>query len=74
MCESPGVAIPTYDQVIEPLLRLLGERRDPTPTREVYNTLAERLALSEEERTQLLPSRQQPVYQNPIRGMVIRCT
>lgn len=60
------MSIPTDDQVIEPLLRYLAQHQDPIPTRDVYTALADRLGLSESERQELLPSRQQAVYQNRI--------
>lgn len=60
------MSLPTYDQIIEPLLRYLVECSGPVPTREVYRDLGVRLALSEDDRQILLPSRQQPVYQNRI--------
>lgn len=66
MWQNRGVAIPTYDQVIEPLLRFLGEQREPIPTRDVYQTLAARLGLTKAEQQQLLPGRQQAVYQNRV--------
>ncbi len=60
------MAIPTYDELIEPLLRFLAEQREPIATRQVYEDLATRAGLTEAERAELLPSRQQPVYQNRI--------
>lgn len=60
------MAIPTYDRFIEPLLRLLAEHQAPVPTRTVYLVLADRLGLSEAEREELLPSRQQRVFHNRI--------
>lgn len=66
MCDTRRVSIPTYDQVIEPLLQCLAQHDDPVATRQVYAALADRLELSEAERAELLPSRQQPVYQNRI--------
>jgi len=60
------VAIPTYDQFIDPLLRYLSEQPEGAPTRDVYRALADRLHLTEAERLEMLPSRQQPVYQNRI--------
>ncbi|MDB4989682.1 MAG: Mrr restriction system protein [Myxococcaceae bacterium] len=60
------MGIPTYDLFIEPLLRYLCEHAEPVPTRDVYGALATRVALTEEDRQQMLPSRAQPVYQNRI--------
>ncbi len=60
------MAIPTYDQFIEPLLRFLAQKHDGVSTAETYNAMANEVSLSEAEREQLLPSRRQPVYQNRI--------
>jgi restriction system protein len=61
-----GVSIPTYDRMIEPLLRFLAEQTRPVATRDVYAALADRVGLSEAERQELLPSQAQLVYQNRI--------
>ena len=60
------MAIPTYDQFIEPLLWLLGSRPDGAKTSDVYAALADAVGLTDEERKELLPSRVQPRYQNRI--------
>ncbi|MGB5697950.1 MAG: restriction endonuclease [Polyangiales bacterium] len=60
------MAIPTYDQFIEPLLRFLGSKPQGVSTSEVYAALADSVSLTDDEREQLLPSRRQPVYQNRI--------
>jgi len=60
------MAIPTYDQFIEPLLRFLGSKPQGVSTSEVYVALADSVGLTDDEREQLLPSRRQPVYQNRI--------
>jgi restriction system protein len=60
------MAIPTYDQLIEPLLRHLAVHPDGLRTGDVYGTLAAQAGLSEEERAQRLPSKQQPVYYNRV--------
>jgi restriction endonuclease Mrr len=60
------VSVPTYDQVIEHLLRCLTQHQEPAPTWDVYAALADRLGLSESERQPLLSSTQQAVYQNRI--------
>lgn len=60
------MAIPTYDTCIEPLLRLLVKYPDGLRTAEVYEKLAEHFQLSEQERSELLPSGTQAVYQNRI--------
>jgi restriction endonuclease Mrr len=59
------MAIPTYDQFIEPLLRFLGSKPQGVSTSEVYVALADSVGLTDDERAQLLPSRRQPVYQSP---------
>ena len=60
------MAIPTYDQFIEPLLRFLSSKPQGVSTSEVYAALADAVGLTDDEREQLLPSRRQPVYQNRI--------
>lgn len=60
------MSLPSYVQFIGPLLQYLGEQRAPVRTRTVYEELANRLSLSEAERTTLLPSGMQPVFQNRI--------
>lgn len=60
------MAIPTYDQFIEPLLRVLGEHPEGLRSGQVYTQLAARIPLSDAEQQLLLPSRQQPVFQNRI--------
>ncbi len=60
------MAIPTYDQFVDPLLRLLGRHPDGVQTQPAYEELAKQIGLSAEERQKLLPSGLQPVYQNRI--------
>jgi restriction system protein len=60
------MSLPNYVQFIGPLLQYLGEQRTPVRTRAVYEELANRLSLSEAERTALLPSGLQPIFQNRI--------
>jgi restriction system protein len=60
------MSLPSYVQFIEPLLQYLGEQRTPVRTRTVYEELANRLALTAAERSTLLPSGMQPVFQNRI--------
>lgn len=60
------VAIPTYDQFVWPLLKLLGEHRDGIRSSDVYKALAERVGLSEEEQQELLPSGRQAIFHNRI--------
>ena len=44
------MAIPTYDQFIEPLLRFLSSRPDGAETSEAYTALADAVGLTAEER------------------------
>ena len=56
--------IPTYDQLIHPLLRILNTHPDGLRTREVYAEIVQAVGLTEEEERELLPSGIQPAYQN----------
>lgn len=60
------MAIPTYDQFIEPVLRFLATRPDGALAREVYEAAADAMQLTDEERAELLPSQAQQVYKNRI--------
>lgn len=60
------MAIPTYDQFIEPVLRFLATRPDGALAREVYEAAADAMQLTDEERSELLPSQAQQVYKNRI--------
>ncbi|KUM53893.1 restriction endonuclease [Rheinheimera sp. EpRS3] len=60
------MAIPTYDQFIEPVLRFLATRPDGALAREVYEAAADAMQLTDEERAELLPSHAQQVYKNRI--------
>jgi restriction system protein len=60
------MALPSYVHFTGPLLQFLGEQQGPVRTRIVYDALAERLGLSEEDRTIRLPSGGQSVLQNRI--------
>lgn len=60
------MGIPTYDRFIEPLLRLLAQHPEGLPTKAVYRTLATAMHLTEDEQTELLPSRRQLVFHNRI--------
>lgn len=60
------MAIPTYDQFIEPVLRFLATRSDGALAREVYEAAADAMQLTDEERAELLPSQAQQVYKNRI--------
>ena len=61
------MAIPTYDQFIEPLLRFLSSKPEGARTSEVYAALADAVGLTDDERDDRLPSAsRQPRYQNRI--------
>ena len=60
------MAIPTYDQFIIPLLRVLGEQTEPMRARDVYAAVAALLDLTPEEKAKMLPSKIQAVYVNRI--------
>lgn len=58
------MAIPTYDQFIEPVLRFLAAHPEGLPVRTVHEAVADALGITEAERQQLLASGTQPVYKN----------
>jgi restriction system protein len=58
------MALPTYVQFIGPLLEYLGEQQGPVRPRVVYEELARRLGISEEDRKDRLPSGAQTVLAN----------
>lgn len=58
------MAIPTYDKFIEPLLRFLAARPDGASTQEAKEAIANALAITDEQRQELVPSGTQPVYKN----------
>jgi restriction system protein len=58
------MAIPTYDQFIEPLLRLLAQHPEGLHARIARERVAELLGLSEAEKAEMLPSGLQAIYQN----------
>lgn len=58
------MAVPTYDQFIEPLLRYLARHPEGVPAREAHEAAARALGLSDEDRQQLLPSGAQPMFKN----------
>ena len=61
-----GVKIPTYSEMIDPLLQFLASKNKPIRTSEVYESLAEVIGLTEEAKREMLPSGTQPVYKNRI--------
>lgn len=56
--------VPTYDQFIEPLLRILAAYPDGLPAPAAHEAAAQALGLTEEQRAERLPSGTQPVYKN----------
>jgi restriction system protein len=58
------MAVPTYDQFIEPILRFLAHHPDGAPAREVHDAAATALGLTNDDRAELLPSGAQTVYKN----------
>jgi restriction system protein len=58
------VAIPTYDQWIDPILRVLGDHPNGIGAPAAHDLAAQALALTDEDREQLLPSGVQRVYKN----------
>jgi len=57
------VAVPTYDQFIEPILRYLADHVEGASASDVYEAAAERLKISDAEKIELIPSGQ-PKYKN----------
>jgi restriction system protein len=60
------MAVPTYDQFIEPLLRYLAAHPDGVSPPDAYEAMANAMGLSEAQRQELLPSGTQPVYKNRV--------
>lgn len=58
------MAVPTYDQFIEPLLRYLVQRPDGVAAKQAHEDVAAALGLTDDDREQLLPSGAQPIYKN----------
>ena len=58
------MTVPTYDQFIEPILRILAAQPNGMPAKEVHDCAAKELGLTDQEMTELLPSGIQPVYKN----------
>src|SRR5262245_52876796 len=56
--------IPTYQKFIDPLLRVLAQHPDGLRAGLAHEAVAGVLGLSEADKTEVLPSGQQPVYQN----------
>jgi restriction system protein len=60
------MAIPSYDEFIEPLLRYLAAQPEPVPTSTAYTALADAVGPTPEDRAALLPSGTLRVYHNRI--------
>lgn len=58
--------IPTYTEMIDPLLRFLGEKEGAVKPAEAYRGVAEKIGLSEDAKRILVPSGTQPIYKNRI--------
>jgi restriction system protein len=58
--------LPTYDEFIDPLLRVLVEHPAGIRAPEAHEAVAELVGLSDEAKATLLPSGRQPVYKNRI--------
>ncbi|MBC8554298.1 MAG: restriction endonuclease [Candidatus Brocadiales bacterium] len=59
------MTIPDYQTVMLPLLEHLGDKEEKA-TRETLDALASRFNLTEEEKKELLPSGQQPIFSNRV--------
>ena len=60
------MSLPSYIKFIEPLLRFLVEQTEPIRARDVYEAVADIVGLTDEQKEELLPSRDQAVYRNRI--------
>jgi len=58
------MTVPTYDKFIEPILRYLAANNDGASARDVHESSATALNVSEADRQELLPSGMQPIYKN----------
>lgn len=58
------MAVPTYDQFIEPILRYLAAYPDGAAARDVHEAAASALHVSDTDRAEILPSGVQLVYKN----------
>jgi restriction system protein len=56
--------VPTYDQFIEPVLRFLAGQTAEVPARQAHEAAADALQLTEDDRSELVPSGVQAVYKN----------
>jgi restriction system protein len=60
------MTVPTYDQFIEPLLRILASHPEGISSTASQEAAAERVGLTEEDKSELLPSGRQAMYKNRI--------
>ncbi len=58
------MSVPTYDQFIEPLLRVLAEHPDGVRTADAHEAVAERLGLDDDARAERVPSGVQLLYKS----------
>lgn len=58
------MSVPTYDKFIEPILYFLASRPEGAASREAHEAAAAALAISENEKHELLPSGTQLIYKN----------
>lgn len=56
--------VPTYNKFIEPVLRYLASRPEGAAAKDVHEAAATALNVSDQDRQELLPSGNQPVYKN----------
>ena len=60
------MSIPTFTDMIPPLLNVLAAHPEGIEVAKVYSLVAEAVGLTEEEKAQLVPSKSQAVYKNRI--------
>jgi restriction system protein len=60
------MTVPTFDQLIHPLLKVLSDHPDGIRTKDAYEAVAALIELPDEDRRVFLPSGKQPVYVNRI--------
>jgi restriction system protein len=60
------MAIPTCSELMHPLLRVLAEREEALPCRDVFDRVADRVRLSAGDKELLLPSGYRKIYQHRI--------
>jgi MoxR-like ATPase len=61
---SEQMPVPPYQAFVDPLLRVLDEHPEGLRTSAAHEALAQRLGLSDSDRTELLPSGQQAAFKN----------